>query len=61
MKASIILDPKAPALSVRDMEQIQKFNLGKVYSDLITRAEFEELLREVSHKADTISQWSREI
>ncbi len=55
------MDPKAPALSVRDMEQIQKFNLGKVYSDLITRAEFEELLREVSHKADTISQWSREI
>jgi hypothetical protein len=56
MKASIVLDPKAPALSTRELEQIQKFNLGKLYGNLITQRQFEELLREVSHKGGTYTQ-----
>jgi hypothetical protein len=61
MKASIVLDPNAPVLSLRDTERIQKFNLGKVYNSLITQAQFEELLREVSHKDDLQSELPSEI
>jgi hypothetical protein len=61
MKASIVLDPKVPALSSRDTERIQQFNLGKMYNSLITQVQFEELLREVSHKDDLQSELSRKI
>jgi hypothetical protein len=56
MKASIVLDPRAPVLSSRDMEKVQKFNVGKVYSNLITQSQFEELLREVSQMDDPPSR-----
>jgi len=48
IKPSIVLDPKAPRLSSKDMENMQKFNLGKVYHAPMTQEQFEDVLREVS-------------
>ncbi len=47
IKPSIVLDPKAPALSPMDMQRMQRFNLGQVYNEPMTQVQFEEILREV--------------
>lgn len=47
IKPSIILDPKAAALSSADMERMQKFNLSQVFNEPMTQIQFEEVLCEV--------------
>jgi len=51
IKPSIVLDPMGPSLSPKDMENIQKFNLGKVYHAPISEEELEDVLREVTSRS----------
>lgn len=47
IKPSIVLDPKIPRLSSKDMEKMRKFNLGQVYNEAMSQEQFEDVLREV--------------
>ncbi|RDW83036.1 hypothetical protein BP5796_04527 [Coleophoma crateriformis] len=48
IRPSIVLDPKSQALSSMQKDKIQKFNLGQVYNEPMTQAEFKALLRNAS-------------